>query len=205
MTDDARKQALQSAETSAEKVEWGDPRVQKVYELLCDTESEPPEGHHWEGFQAQRIVAALSADASVAEPVALTDEQWLSEICKYGGWGPRAPDCTRLDHSIVDNADLLAIRDAVMHVSRPPAPEDGKDAARDHIRALIGRHADLLEQSEYTYFELAYTRQTGWMAWITDKPLACTVVNPERKILATGQGDTPDEACRAALSQGGRA
>lgn len=36
-----------------------DPRVRLVYEMLCDT-AEPPEEHHWEGWLAERIVAALS-------------------------------------------------------------------------------------------------------------------------------------------------
>lgn len=35
-----------------------DPRVKLVYELLCDT-SEPPGDLHWEGWLAERIVAAL--------------------------------------------------------------------------------------------------------------------------------------------------
>ena len=75
----------------------------------------------------------------------------------------------------------------------------------DAIRALISQHGKELEHNHYAYFELAYTRQTGWMAWITDKPLCMPpVVNPDRKVLAQGQGDTADEACRdAARKQGG--
>ena len=39
--------------------EWDDPDVQIVYELLCDTADAPPEGEHYEGWMAIRIVAAL--------------------------------------------------------------------------------------------------------------------------------------------------
>lgn len=56
--------------------DWEDPRVQKVYEILCDTETEPPEGHHWEGFQAQRIVAALAA----SQPAPSTTREFTNEL-----------------------------------------------------------------------------------------------------------------------------
>ena len=79
------------------------------------------------------------------------------------------------------------------------APVQPQEDTRDPVRALIATHAEMLEDNAYAYFELAYTRQTGWMAWITDKPLyGAPVVNPDRKVLANGQGDTPDEACAAA-------
>ena len=42
-------------------VEFNDPDVQIVYELLCDTAETPPEGEHYEGWVARRIVAALRA------------------------------------------------------------------------------------------------------------------------------------------------
>src|SRR3989344_5733942 len=80
---------------------------------------------------------------------------------------------------------------------------DGK--LDDPLRALIAQHAALLEQNEYAYFELCYHRTTGWMAWITDKPMCMPpVVNADRKVLAQGQGGTPDEACAdaAAAPQG---
>lgn len=71
----------------------------------------------------------------------------------------------------------------------------------DPIRALLEKHRALLDDSEYTYFELAYTRQTGFMAWLTDKPLASVVVNPDRKVIVSGQGDTADAACADALQK----
>lgn len=70
----------------------------------------------------------------------------------------------------------------------------------DAIRALIAQHGKELERNHYAYFELAYTRRTGWMVWITDKPAfrESVLVNPDRKVLWQGQGDTPDEACENA-------
>lgn len=67
----------------------------------------------------------------------------------------------------------------------------------DPIRQLIEAHTTLLEEgNHYAYFELAYTRQTAWMAWLCSKPRED---DPDRKVLAKGQGTTPDEACEAAL------
>lgn len=95
-----------------------------------------------------------------------------------------------------------------MIAAAPPPPAQAADSVledADPIRALIGQHAAILAQNESAYFELCYHRTTGWMSWITDKPLCMPpVVNPDRKVLAQGQGDTADEACRdAARRQGG--
>jgi hypothetical protein len=54
----AEQQAAQPPQEPAAK--WGDPRVQTVYELLCENEA-PPDGQHWEGWLARRIVDALAA------------------------------------------------------------------------------------------------------------------------------------------------
>jgi hypothetical protein len=69
----------------------------------------------------------------------------------------------------------------------------------DPLRALIAKHAELLADgpyAHYCYFELAYTRHTGWMAWLCSNHRE---EDPDRVVLATGQGLTPDEACRSAL------
>jgi hypothetical protein len=75
-------------------------------------------------------------------------------------------------------------------------------AESDAIRNLLAKHAALVNGDPYCYFELAYTRQTGWMAFICDRPAEGIIGTPEfganRTILAQGQGDTPDEACNAA-------
>ncbi len=68
------------------------------------------------------------------------------------------------------------------------------------IYDLINKHEAIKDQNEQAYFELAYHRATGWMAWITDKPLCVPpVANPGRKILARGQGHTAQEACADAV------
>lgn len=64
------------------------------------------------------------------------------------------------------------------------------------LQQLMDLHQALLERNSYCYFELAYTRQTQWMAWICSEPKEH---NPKRKILAQGQGDSPDEAAAEAL------
>jgi hypothetical protein len=46
---------------------WGDPRVQTVYDLLCDDVVPRNRAEHWEGFLARRIVAALSAAPAPVE------------------------------------------------------------------------------------------------------------------------------------------
>lgn len=46
------------------KAEWDDARVQIVYDLLCSEEMPPNPEQHWEGWTAQRIVAALSSPSA---------------------------------------------------------------------------------------------------------------------------------------------
>lgn len=77
-------------------------------------------------------------------------------------------------------------------------------ASEDAISKLLAVHADLLEENPYCYFELAYTQQTEWGAFICDKPANGTIGTPEyganRKIIAQGFGPTPEEACIAAIT-----
>ncbi|CDY79430.1 hypothetical protein BGLT_02211 [Caballeronia glathei] len=76
--------------------------------------------------------------------------------------------------------------------------EQAECARRDAIRQLVARHAEELEKNDYAYFELAYTRRTGWMAWICSNHRDD---DRNRKVLARGQGDTPEAACTAANEQ----
>lgn len=66
------------------------------------------------------------------------------------------------------------------------------------LQQLIDKHAELLEQNPYCYFELAYTRRTGWMAWVCSKPQQD---DEFRKVLACGQGETPEEAAKNAIEK----
>ncbi|HEB4993607.1 TPA: hypothetical protein R0E73_003120 [Aeromonas hydrophila subsp. hydrophila] len=54
---------------------------------------------------------------------------------------------------------------------------------------MIGTHP-------FLYVELSRTRTTDWMAWLRTKSK-----ESEGVLLASGQGQTPDEACRYALAQ----
>lgn len=65
-----------------------------------------------------------------------------------------------------------------------------------NLERLLYIHKQWLEVSPYVYFELAYTRSTEWMAWICTNSRES---DPGRKVLAKGQGSTPEEACAHAL------
>ncbi len=54
----------------------------------------------------------------------------------------------------------------------------------------------LIDIHPFLYVELSRTRTTGWMAWLRTKSK-----ENEGVLLASGQGITPDEACRYALAQ----
>ena len=93
--------------------------------------------------------------------------------------------------------------------SNPAVPAtlkwDPHPAAGDAIRQLLAVHAGLIEAGNaYAFFELAYTRQTAWMAWLCDRPAEGVPgesgFGGNRKILGSGQGSTPDEACANALA-----
>jgi hypothetical protein len=97
------------------------------------------------------------------------------------------------DGRVIPPADIVGEAYTVSGVQGDALSQE----AADPIRELIALHAEELDQNDYAYFELARTRRTGWMAWI------CTNLrddDPDRNVLATGQGDTPDEACTSAVA-----
>lgn len=136
---------------------------------------------------------------------------------------PQAPrlgeDALHLLHRLLSNQHTLTgpefraelekivAEESARHAAAPQAPAAPAVDALAPVLALLDVHAALLDANPYAYFELAYTRQTGWMAWITDKPFHGPVINPDRKVLARGQGDTAAEACAAAAQakEGGAA
>lgn len=65
-----------------------------------------------------------------------------------------------------------------------------------NFELLIDKHSKMLEDNPYCYFELAYTKQTGWIVWLCSKPKQD---DPDRKILTCGQGSTVNIACKNAL------
>lgn len=63
---------------------------------------------------------------------------------------------------------------------------------------LVALHTEQLSSNEYAYFELAYTRRTGWMAWVCSH---FREDNPNREVIACGQADTPESACARAMDE----
>lgn len=74
-----------------------------------------------------------------------------------------------------------------------PAPEPPVSTALSQLFAI---HAELLERNPYCYCEVAHTRSTGWMAWLCSNSAES---DPNREVLAQGQGATPEEAASIAV------
>jgi hypothetical protein len=70
-----------------------------------------------------------------------------------------------------------------------------------NIEKFIKLHREHLNDNPYAYLELGYTRQTDYMAWLCDRCPDGATGRPEpgRKVLALGQGETLDQACKRAL------
>lgn len=67
-----------------------------------------------------------------------------------------------------------------------------------NLSKVMAIHTDMLQTNHYCYFELAYTRYTGWMVWICSN---AREQDPNREVLLRGQGATPEEACADALGK----
>jgi len=168
----------------------------------------PPAGHwlapFWDAANADRAARAPADSVTAPAGGVVAARQGAGSFgrpCKVGG------PCVASATSACACSELVDT-DSNDTAAAPTPPAQAADSVledADPIRALIAEHAAVLDQNESAYFELCYHRATGWMAWITDKPLCMPpVVNPDRKVLAQGQGDTADEACRdAARKQGG--
>lgn len=122
-----------------------------------------------------------------------------------------------LDHGIVGGKTFEKTIDGVRHTgfvsvkrrainggmqenvveSAPARIDGGSKNTPDSIGALIQQYEQLREDNQYCYFELACTRYTDWMAWICSNQRE---EDPNRKVLAKGQGATPEEACANALA-----
>ncbi|MFC4924755.1 hypothetical protein [Delftia deserti] len=142
------------------------------------------------------VLTNLASKAPMAAPAAPWKDHQTARLVndlrdcaiKYHGAGQLRE---RIAHIVVPLCDQLKGA-----LAAPAAP--AVDALAP-VQALLDVHAALLDANPYAYFELAYTRQTGWMAWITDKPMyGAQLINPDRKVLARGQGDTAAAACAAA-------
>lgn len=65
-------------------------------------------------------------------------------------------------------------------------------ASKRPLDQLVHFHRLVEEDNPYAYFELAYSRSTGWMAWVCSNVITR---DKTRKVLACGSGATPDQAC----------
>ncbi|GEM_PF-6783336 len=179
---------------------------------IGDADREPGDDVAWcEARAAEALPTVRAALASAAQPADPVTVEAVAKVVRHGqGVG--------LDWLIEGGISALAVGEVLVcanaavtddtgsgEVYLAPAAAAPKTAPAaqgdaDPIRALIAQHAEILDTNEWAYFELGYHRRTGWMAWITDRPLCMPpVINPDRKVLAQGQGDTADEACADAM------
>lgn len=103
------------------------------------------------------------------------------------------------------HSDVYMVRELFERAALPrDAAEEADEAVTDAFAGLVAFHAEQLDSNPYCYFELAYTRSTAWMAWITDRPAqgepGTAAYAKSRKVIVRGQGDTPTEACQDALN-----
>lgn len=87
--------------------QWGDPLVQQVYEILCDTDDTPHDpAEHWEGWIARRITDALTTKVAAleAENAALrADAERLdSGVIALETWSDFAAERVTCVHSGID-------------------------------------------------------------------------------------------------------
>ena len=125
--------------------QFEDPKVQTVYNVLC-AEDAPPEGQHWEGWVARKIVDALYAAPQPAQQPVVTPP------CKGMNCG-----CTNgVDHSLECHAEHAAAIAGGQFVKAPqPAqePETRGDERRHFICVCPDcvkpkpNHTALLEQA----------------------------------------------------------
>lgn len=128
-------------------VAFEDPRVQKVYELLC-SEEQPPQGEHWEGFVARRIVDALAAHGD-GLPKTQEDLDFMLHVARSDGRHSAlgkvaqakerrekaAPAAVAVpgDVTVIDWADPVAEMDAIMTVYEQSMGKPAPDAEMAQI------------------------------------------------------------------------
>lgn len=108
------------------------------------------------------------------------------------------------DYEILNTAPIAAglsikelnrLEEDISDILSAKTPKVRKE--KTHYEKLLMEHARMIRHgNHYAYFELAYTRQTMWMAFLCNKP---KTDDPDRIVLAKGQGKTPEEACKLAL------
>ncbi|MGB6054633.1 MAG: hypothetical protein WBG17_05275 [Burkholderiaceae bacterium] len=164
---------------------WQELFWQVAKELNCLPSSFPDANDH-----VLRKARTLTAQVASARNDALEEAAQAAERHDMAGreWIPGSLWDTLSREA---SARIRALQDL------PAAQVTDQEEDADPIRALIADHAARLDENPYCYFELAYTRHTGWMAWLCSN---LRESDPNREIIAQGQGDTPDEACSAATT-----
>jgi hypothetical protein len=154
--------------------------------------SDIPERHN----PCKETIASEQADvplrAAVESMVCMLENgEWAEHASTYKAPGDKL--AARLEAAITD-----------LHNELSGDSEQADEAATDAFARLVAFHAEQLDSNPYCYFELAYTRSTAWMAWITDRPAqgepGTAAYAKSRKVIVRGQGDTPTEACQDALN-----
>lgn len=88
--------------------------------------------------------------------------------------------------------------DSIFGFMQATPAEAGKENDLQSMQKLIALHDELrLGDYPFCYFEVAYTRTTDWMAWLCSAPKEA---DPNRKVIAKGQGMTAEAACADALA-----
>jgi hypothetical protein len=156
--------------------------VQEAYQQFLDDTKD-----------ATRPYARHALVACIAECQALSySEDRGITVCEAESIGGVLHELRRLQNLEAETVEVI----------RTGAPTEA--VRPDAFDSLVAFHAEQLEANPYCYFELAYTRQTAWMAWITDRPAKGEPGTAEhaksRKLIARGQGETPFAACADALA-----
>lgn len=74
--------------------------------------------------------------------------------------------------------------------------DNRKESSPSAFQDLLKIHERLLEKNPYCYFEVAYIRTTGWMAWLCTNALE---LDKNSRIIARGQGVSVEAACKDAI------
>lgn len=119
---------------------------------------------------------------------------------RVGAWKfAYCPDCLTEGPAMDNDSDAIAAWNR-----RAPSKVQVEAVRADPVSRLLEFHGEQLSSNPYCYFELAYTRQTDWMAWITDRPAqgepGTAAYARSRKVTVRGQGSTAQDACADALA-----
>ncbi|WP_444942743.1 hypothetical protein ACJJIK_10835 [Microbulbifer sp. ZKSA006] len=126
------------------------------------------------------IRAQLKGRAGWYDPEVCSEQDLLAELRKQLR---KSPPSSWVD---VANVCMMLHERRASGSTLEPSPPSG------NITKFLSAADELENHYPFLYVEIARTRTTDWMAWLKEKPNAASS-------LATGQGDTAEEACERAL------